>query len=211
MPLNRWSRRAWNAVGWLRSYWTDARYLVDRYMDYDPAARSRLEVLLLYPGVRAVAMHRVAHEIFKRGWHTSSRAVAELSRLLNNIEIHPGATIGRGVILDHGMGTGIGETAVIGDDCTLFPQSMLAAGKFERGKRHPTLEANVTVYSGAKVIGPVLVGSGAVIGANAVVLNSVPPGAVVMPTPARTIRRGPSDATPTSPRRRRGAQEAPRA
>lgn len=154
----------------------------------DPAARSRLEVLLCYPGVHALALHRVANRLWRARLTTPARFVSHLGRLLTGIEIHPGATIGRRVFIDHGMGVVIGETAEVGDDCTIYQGVTLGGTSLTRGaKRHPTLEAGVVIGAGAKVLGGFTVGAGARVGSNSVVVKTVPPGATAVGIPARII------------------------
>ena len=154
----------------------------------DPAARSMLEVLLCYPGVHALAVHRVAHRLWRARLHTLARFVSHLGRFLTGIEIHPGATIGRRVFVDHGMGVVIGETAEVGDDCTIYQGVTLGGTSLHRGaKRHPTLEAGVVVGAGAKVLGGFTVGAGARVGSNSVVVKTVPPGATAVGIPARIV------------------------
>jgi serine O-acetyltransferase len=154
----------------------------------DPAARSTLEVCLCYPGIHALVLHRVANRFWRSGWTTAARSVSHLGRFLTGIEIHPGATIGRRVFIDHGMGVVIGETAEIGDDCTIYQGVTLGGTSLVRGsKRHPTLAPGVVVGAGAKVLGPFTVGEGARIGSNSVVVKEVPPGATAVGIPARVI------------------------
>ncbi len=156
--------------------------------DRDPAARTRWEVLTCYPGLHALVWHRLTHGLWRRGWRWLARFLAHLGRGLTGIEIHPGATIGRRVFIDHGMGVVIGETAEIGDDCTLYHGVTLGGTSWNKGKRHPTLEAGVVIGAGAKVLGPITVGQGAKIGCNAVVVRDVPVGATVVGIPARVVR-----------------------
>lgn len=156
-------------------------------MEKDPAARSPLEVLLCYPGVHAVALHRIANRLWKAGHPTAARWVSHLGRFLTGIEIHPGATLGRRVFIDHGMGVVIGETAEVGDDCTIYQAVTLGGTSLNRAKRHPTLERGVVVGAGAKVLGPFTVGAGARIGSNSVVVKAVPAGATAVGIPARVI------------------------
>jgi serine O-acetyltransferase len=156
-------------------------------LEKDPAARSTLEVLLCYPGVHALALHRVARRLWGSGLRTLARAVSHGARLLTGIEIHPGATMGRRVFIDHGMGVVIGETAEVGDDCTIYQGVTLGGVSLDRGKRHPTLERGVVVGAGAKVLGPFTVGAGARIGSNSVLVKGVPPGATAVGIPARVI------------------------
>ncbi|MFT4101971.1 MAG: serine O-acetyltransferase [Burkholderiaceae bacterium] len=158
-------------------------------LDKDPAARSAIEVLLCYPGLHAVLLHRLSHQLWGNGFRTLPRLVSQLGRWLTGIEIHPGAVIGRRVFIDHGMGVVIGETAEVGDDCTIYQGVTLGGTSLEPTKRHPTLEAGVVVSAGAKVLGPFTVGQGARIGSNAVVLKPVPANATAVGIPARVIVR----------------------
>jgi serine O-acetyltransferase len=156
--------------------------------DRDPAARSRWEVLTCYPGLHALVWHRtVANPLWRAGLRWFARWMAHWSRWFTGIEIHPGATIGRRVFIDHGMGVVIGETAEIGDDCTLYHGVTLGGTSWNKGKRHPTLGKGVVIGAGAKVLGPVLMGDGAKIGSNAVVVRDVPPGATAVGIPARVV------------------------
>jgi serine O-acetyltransferase len=156
--------------------------------DRDPAARSRWEVLTCYPGLHALVWHRVAtNPLWRMGLRWFARWLAHWSRWLTGIEIHPGATIGRRVFIDHGMGVVIGETAEIGDDCTLYHGVTLGGTSWNKGKRHPTLARGVVIGAGAKILGPILVGDGAKIGCNAVVVRDVPPGATAVGIPARVV------------------------
>lgn len=154
----------------------------------DPAARSTWEVLTCYPGVHALFLHRFAHGAWKRGFYWVGRFVSHVSRFLTGIEIHPGATIGRRVFIDHGMGVVIGETAEIGDDCTIYQAVTLGGTSLYRGtKRHPTLGKGVVIGAGAKVLGGFTVGDGARVGSNAVVVKPVPAGATAVGNPARIV------------------------
>jgi len=154
----------------------------------DPAARSRWEVLTCYPGLHALVWHRaVTHPLWQRGWRWLARWLAHWGRWLTGIEIHPGATIGRRVFIDHGMGIVIGETAEIGEDSTLYHGVTLGGTSWNKGKRHPTLGRGVVIGAGAKVLGPILVGDGAKIGCNAVVVRDVPHGATAVGIPARVL------------------------
>lgn len=153
----------------------------------DPAARNRFEVLTTYPGLYAVLAHRHAHWLWLHGFKWLARILSNVARLFTGIEIHPGATVGRRFFIDHGMGVVIGETAVIGDDCTLYHGVTLGGTTWQKGKRHPTLGCDVVVGAGAKVLGPIQIGDGARIGSNAVVVKSVPPGATVVGVPGRII------------------------
>jgi serine O-acetyltransferase len=153
----------------------------------DPAARSRLEVLLVYPGLHALWMHRVAHHLWGSGLELPARVLAHANRFITGIEIHPGATIGRRVVIDHGMGIVIGETATVGDGCLLYKGVVLGGTSLARTKRHPTLGSNVVVGSNACILGAIEVGDGARVGSNSVVIRQVPPGATVVGVPARVI------------------------
>src|SRR5947207_5740785 len=172
---------------------------IDATLARDPAARSRLEVVLCYPGFQALLCYRLAHWLRQRRWYLSGRFVSHCGRVMTGIEIHPGARIGRRLFIDHGMGVVIGETAEIGDDCTLYQGVTLGGTSLERGqKRHPTLGNGVIVSSGAQVLGPFRVGDGARIGAQAVVLKEVPDGATMVGIPARPAGRGaPRSGEPT--------------
>lgn len=154
--------------------------LLNTYKTYDPAAKSLLEIALLYPGPKALFGHRIAHALYKRRCYFLARAVAEFFRAWTGIEIHPGATLGRRLVIDHGMGVVIGETAVVGDDCIIFHGVTLGGIKFDPVKRHPTIGNKVFIGTGAKVLGPITLGEGCRIGANAVVTKDVEPGAVVV-------------------------------
>lgn len=160
---------------------------IQAVFERDPAARSRLEVLLCYPGVHAVMLHRVAHALWRRGWRLAGRIVSNLNRFLTGIEIHPGAKIGRRFFIDHGMGVVIGETAEIGDDVTIYQGVTLGGVSLDPGKRHPTVEDGVVIGAGAAVLGPFTVRRGARIGSNAVVLKEVPEGATVVGIPAKPV------------------------
>jgi len=155
----------------------------------DPAARSTLEVALLYPGVHAIWAYRVANWLWERGHRFAGRAVSQASRKLTGIEIHPGARIGPGLFIDHGMGVVIGETSVVGEDVTIYHGVTLGGTTFEKGKRHPTIGDRVTIGAGAKVLGSLEVGEGSRIGANAVVVRSVPPNSVVVGVPGQIVSR----------------------
>lgn len=175
------------------------RETIQAYRQRDPAARSNLEVLLCYPGLHAVVFHRLAHGLWVRKFRLLGRLVSHVGRFLTGIEIHPGATLGRRCIIDHGMGVVIGETAVLGDDVYLYHQVTLGGTSSDRGKRHPTVEDNVIIGAGAKVLGAITVGENARIGANAVVVAEVPANTTVVGIPARPVERG-SAAKPAQPR-----------
>lgn len=158
------------------------------YQARDPAARSKLEVLLLYPGVHATMYHQAAHFCYCHNLKFLARTISQWSRFWTGIEIHPGAKIGRRLVIDHGMGVVIGETAEIGDDCLLYHGVTLGGTGKDQGKRHPTIGNNVLVSTGAKVLGPFKVGDGARIAANAVVLKEIPENATAVGVPARVVR-----------------------
>ena len=155
----------------------------------DPAARSDLEVMLLYSGVHAMLAYRVAHRLYVKEKFLPARAVSQLARFLTGIEIHPGAQIGKRLMIDHGSGVVIGETCIIGDDCTIYQGVTLGGTGKDTGKRHPTLGNNVMVGSGAKVLGPFKIGDGAKIAAGAVVLTEIPAGATAVGIPAKVVRQ----------------------
>lgn len=164
-------------------------YDVQAVLERDPAARSKAEVFLLYPGIQAVMWHRVAHFFYKHNRKFIARMISQCTRFWTGIEIHPGATIGKGLFIDHGMGVVIGETTIIGDNCTIYQGVTLGGTGKEKGKRHPTLGSNVMVGSGAKVLGPFTVGDNSKIAAGAVVLSEVPPNSTCVGVPARIVKR----------------------
>jgi serine O-acetyltransferase len=174
----------------LGSVWNEIRRDVRAAQERDPAARGvgSTEILAAWPGVHAVLAHRVAHALYAARVPLLPRLVAAASRLLTGIEIHPAAKIGRGFFVDHGMGVVIGETAEIGDDVTLYQGVTLGGTGFACGKRHPTVEDNVTIGSGAKLLGPITVGHGSKIGANSVVIHDVPPNSTVVGNPGHPVR-----------------------
>ena len=160
----------------------------------DPAARSVFEVITCYPGFHALQLHRFSHCLWAVGLRWLARLSSHIGRFLTGIEIHPGATIGRRVFIDHGMGVVIGETAEIGDDCTLYHGVTLGGVSWDKGKRHPTLGKGVVVGAGAKILGPFVVGDGAKVGSNSVVVKPVPAGATVVGIPARIVEHDHTDA-----------------
>ena len=160
---------------------------IDTVLKHDPAARSRLEVVLCYPGFHSILFYRLANWFWRHGWLLLGRFVSHLGRMITGIEIHPGAQIGRRLFIDHGMGVVIGETAEIGDDVTLYQGVTLGGTSLHHGKRHPTLRDGVIVGSGAQILGGFTVGEGARVGANAVVLAEVPAGITVVGIPAKPI------------------------
>jgi serine O-acetyltransferase len=159
----------------------------------DPAARTTFEVLTAYPGLHAVLMHRITHKLWSWGLKWLARFLSGFSRWFTGIEIHPGAVIGRRFFIDHGMGVVIGETAIIGDDCTIYHGVTLGGTSWQKGKRHPTLHNNVVVGAGAKVLGPIDIGDGARVGSNAVVVKSVPAASTVVGVPGRIVKQPAGD------------------
>jgi serine O-acetyltransferase len=171
---------------------------LDSVLARDPAARNRLEVALCYSGVHAVWAHRLSHRMWRHGWRLPARAMSQLARWATGVEIHPAARIGHRLFIDHGSGVVIGETAEVGDDVTVYHGVTLGGISTDRGKRHPTVCDRVVVGAGAKILGPVTVGAESRVGANAVVLRSVPDGSVVVGVPGQVIaRRGVAGGTRT--------------
>ena len=166
-----------------------AKYDIKAVRDRDPAARSDAEVVLLYSGVHALLAYRVSHKLYLTRHYFSARAISQIARFFTGIEIHPGATIGKGLVIDHGMGVVIGETTVIGDNCTLYQGVTLGGTGKDHGKRHPTLGDNVMVGAGAKVLGPFPIGDNTKIAANAVVLEEIPENSTAVGIPAKVVRR----------------------
>jgi serine O-acetyltransferase len=160
--------------------YSDVFDLIQAYRKYDPAAKSDWEVLFLYPGIKSIGLHRIAHFFYTMNFFFIARFVSELSRWLTGIEIHPGAKIGKRLIIDHGMGIVIGETSIVGDDCIIFHNVTLGGIKFTREKRHPTIGDQVLIGTGAKILGNVIIGDRAKIGAGAVVLKNVSADQVVI-------------------------------
>jgi serine O-acetyltransferase len=173
-------------VGWRAMFSEDVSTAIKR----DPAARSRAEVVLGYPGLHALWVHRVSHAIWLQQHYLVARLLSQLSRAITGVEIHPGAQIGRRFFIDHGMGVFIGETTEIGDDVMLYQGVTLGGRSLEKVKRHPTLEDGVVVGAGARVLGAITIGKGAQVGANAVVVRDVPEGAVVVGVPGQIRERG---------------------
>jgi serine O-acetyltransferase len=168
---------------------------IEAVLEHDPAARHALEVVLAYPGLHAVWLHRIAHGLWKRGLITAPRVLANLNRSLTGIEIHPGARIGRRVFIDHGMGIVVGETATVGDECLLYKGVVLGGTSLARKERHPTLGRGVVVGSNACILGPIQIGDYAKVGSNSVVVRDVPEEATVVGVPgkiARARREGPA-------------------
>ena len=166
----------------------DLKETIDAYLARDPAAQSALEVLLLYPGVKAVQSHRRAHWFYEHDMKFIARLISQMSRRRTGIEIHPGAKIGKRRVIDHGMGIVIGETAEIGDDCLIYHGVTLGGTGKDSGKRHPTIGNNVLIGTGAKVLGPFKVGDNSRIAANSVVLGEIPPDSTAVGVPARVIK-----------------------
>jgi serine O-acetyltransferase len=177
-------------LGTLARVAKEIRRDVHAAQERDPAARGvgSSEIIAIWPGVHAVLAHRVAHALFDAHVPLLPRLIAGLARLLTGIEIHPAARIGHGLFIDHGMGVVIGETAEIGDDVTLYQGVTLGGTGFATGKRHPTVQDNVTIGSGAKLLGPITIGHGAKIGANSVVITDVPPNCTVVGNPGHPVR-----------------------
>ena len=170
-------------------------YDLERILNEDPAAKSKIEVFLLYPCIHALIAYRITHFLYLKNRFFLARLISQLSRFLTGIEIHPGAKIGKGLFIDHGMGVVIGETAEVGDNVTLYHGVTLGGTGKDTGKRHPTIEDNALIGTGAKVLGPITVGEGAKIGANAVVVKNVPAKATAVGSPAKNIVRAPKAAT----------------
>jgi len=173
---------------WLILFLAVAPKEMTNILQRDPAARNYFEVMFLYPGLHAVVSHRYAHFFYKHKMFFTARVISQISRAFTGIEIHPGAKIGKGLFIDHGMGIVIGETAEIGDNCTLYQNVTLGGTGKEKGKRHPTVGNNVLIGSGAKVLGPFSVGDNSKIAANAVVLSEVPENSTCVGVPARIVR-----------------------
>ena len=163
------------------------RYDLNKVMENDPAARSKIEVFLLYPTIHALIAYRISHYLYINKLFFLARLISQISRFFTGIEIHPGAKIGRGLVIDHGMGVVIGETAEIGDNVLLYHGVTLGGTEKNKRKRHPTVGNNVVIGAGAKVLGPIYIGSNSKIGANSVVLNNVPEGATAVGIPAKNI------------------------
>ncbi|MDS4030149.1 MAG: serine O-acetyltransferase [Candidatus Contendobacter sp.] len=172
------------------AFWQRLREDIYSVFDRDPAARNVLEVLTAYPGIHAILFHRINHALWNLGLKWLARFLSAVTRWLTGIEIHPGARVGRRFFIDHGMGVVIGETAEIGDDCTLYQGVTLGGTSWNKGKRHPTLGNNVVIGAGAKVLGPFKVGDNARIGSNSVVIKEVPANATVVGVPGRVVEAG---------------------
>ena len=171
------------------SFFKELYYDAKNIKEKDPAARNILTVILLYPGFHAIVFHKIAHFLYANKLMFLGRLISQLSRHITGIEIHPGAIIGKRLFMDHGMGIVIGETAIVGDDCTIYHQVTLGGTGKERLKRHPTLKNNVIVGSGSKVLGNILIGENVKIGANSVVLNDIEDNTTVVGIPGKIIRK----------------------
>lgn len=165
------------------------KHEIKAIFERDPAAKSAFEVILLYSGLHAIIYYRMSHAIYRAGVPLLPRMISQYARFMTGIEIHPGATIGKGLFIDHGMGVVIGETSVIGDNVTLFQGVTLGGTGKEKGKRHPTLGSNIVVGTGAKVLGNIRIGDGVMIGANAVVIKDVPDDSTVVGVPGRIVKK----------------------
>ena len=166
---------------------------INSVFDRDPAARTTFEVLLNYPGLHAIWIHRLSHRLWRANWKLIARTISTFSRWLTGIEIHPGATLGRRFFIDHGMGVVIGETAEIGDDVTLYHGVTLGGTSWNTGKRHPTLSDNVVIGAGAQVLGPITIGKGGKVGSNSVVVRDLPENATAVGIPARIVNNNDSN------------------
>lgn len=169
----------------LKNLYYDAKNIVEK----DPAASNILTVILLYPGFHAIVYHRIGHFFYKHKLFFISRAISQLARFITGIEIHPGAKIGNGLFIDHGMGVVIGETSEVGDNCTIYHQVTLGGTGKDKGKRHPTIGSNVMVGSGSKLLGPIILGDNVRIGANAVVLKDIPSNTTAVGIPAKIVEK----------------------
>jgi serine O-acetyltransferase len=163
---------------------------LESIMRRDPAAKSKLEVLLCYPGLHAILVHRIAHKLWVKGFKLLARLISHLNRFFTGIEIHPGAEIGSNFFIDHGMGVVIGETTVIGNNVTMYQGVTLGGTSMEKRKRHPTVEDDVVIGAGAKVLGNIVIGAGSKIGGGSVVVESCPPNSIVVGVPGRPVPRG---------------------
>ncbi len=189
-PIDAWHKAEKKIARTIYNVQTEMSDMIKTVKERDPAAKSSAEILLLYSGVHAVMAHRVSHKLYQSGHTFSARAVSQGAKFLTGIEIHPAAKIGKNFFIDHGTGVVIGETAEIGDHCTLYQGVTLGGTGKDVGKRHPTLGDNVMVGAGAKVLGPVYIGSGSKIAAGAVVLHPVPENSTAVGIPAKVVRRG---------------------
>ena len=181
--------RSVNIENFIKSIKEEIRQDIDAIKARDPAAKSDVEIVLLYSGLHAVWAYRVAHKLYLSEHYFSARAISQIARHVTGIEIHPGATIGKGLVIDHGMGVVIGETTIIGDNCTLYQGVTLGGTGKDTGKRHPTLGNNVLVGAGAKVLGPITIEDNCKVAANAVVLKEIPENSTAVGIPAKVVRR----------------------
>ena len=172
-------------VNVLKELYEDAKNICKK----DPACRNVIEAIILYPGFHAIFFHRIAHFLYRKKLYFLARLISQIARHITGIEIHPGAKIGKRLLIDHGMGVVIGETATIGDDCTIYHNSTLGGTGKDRYKRHPDIGNNVMVGSGAKVLGPIKIGNNVKIGANAVILNNVPDNATIVGVPGKIVNK----------------------
>lgn len=167
--------------------------IIEAYQKKDPAARNRFEIIFLYPGIRALFFHRIAHFLFKLKIPFIPRLISEISRWLSGIEIHPGATIGKNLVIDHGMGIVIGETAIVGNNVHIYHGVTLGGTQNIQGKRHPTIEDEVMIGAGSKILGNIVIGNNSIIGANSVVLKDLPPNVMAAGAPAKIIEKHSSE------------------
>lgn len=175
------------------NFYKELKEDIQTVFERDPAAKSSLEVLLCYPGLHAIIMHRIAHSFYTKQWFLLARFTSHISRFLTGVEIHPGAEIGRRVFIDHGHGTVIGETAEVGDDVTIYQGVTLGGTGKQKGKRHPTIHNNVVISAGAQVLGAIVIGENSKVGAGSVVLQDVPPNCTVVGIPGRVkVRKDPA-------------------
>ena len=182
-------KAAVNGIEKVKEFADEVSYDIGQIKDRDPAAKSKIEIALLYPGFHAVEMHRIEHGLYNSGFKLTARALSNITRTLTGVEIHPAAKIGKGLFIDHGSGVVIGETAVIGDDCTIYQGVTLGGTGKHVGKRHPTLGKGVMVGAGAKILGPFRIGDNSKIAAGAVVLSEIPDNATAVGIPAKVVRR----------------------
>jgi serine O-acetyltransferase len=169
------------------SMWERLKEDIRTIKERDPAVKNKVEVLLCYPGLHAIWLHRIAHSLYQRRWFTTARLISHFNRWFTGIEIHPGATIGRRLFIDHGMGVVIGETTEMGDDCLIYKGVVMGGTTLEKKKRHPTLGNRVVVGSNSTILGAITIGDGARIGSGSVVVKPVPPGATVVGVPGRIV------------------------
>ena len=173
----------------MTNFFKTVKYDLDNILKNDPAARNKIEVFLLYPSVHAVMNYRIANALYKKKLFFLARVISQFARFLTGIEIHPGATIGKGFFVDHGMGVVVGETAEVGDNVTIYHGVTLGGTGKDKGKRHPTIGNNVVIGAGAKVLGPIFVGDNCRIGANSVVLKNTPPNSTVVGIPGKIVTK----------------------